>query len=236
VHTMGLSPKLAFHDVISISEPELLSFLPRPVEALLLIFPVTNVYEDYRVNADKDKELYLGENPVDGDVMWFRQTIGNACGTMGVIHSVFNGNVPSYLRMLSEIPVLLTSEPNTPFANIFDKAKTMNTAQRAELLEESPDLEAAHTSFSREGQTQAPRLDEEVEHHYVALVKHRDPKTGNLMLYELDGRRLGPVERGNLPDDEDLVGPTALKVMDEFITREQENGKFSLVALAPSYD
>jgi len=108
VHTMGLSPKLGFHDVISISDPDLLSFLPRPVEALLLTFPVTNVYEDYRVNADKGKELYLGENPVDGDVMWFRQTIGNACGTMGVIHSVFNGNVPSYLRILSEIPVLLT--------------------------------------------------------------------------------------------------------------------------------
>lgn len=112
----------------------------------------------------------------------------------------------------------------------------MNTAQRAQLLEESDELEAAHTSFSQQGQTEAPQLGEEVEHHYVALVKHRDPKSGKFRLYELDGRRLGPVERGELPEEEDMLGPTALKVMEEFITREQENGKFSLVALAPSFD
>jgi ubiquitin carboxyl-terminal hydrolase L3 len=130
----------------------------------------------------------------------------------------------------------LTVESNTPFANIYEKAKTMNTAQRAELLEESDELEAAHTSFSQQGQTAAPQIGEEVEHHYVALVKHREPKTGKWLLYELDGRRLGPVERGEIPADEDLVGPTALKVMEEFVTREQENGRFSLIALAPSFD
>lgn len=227
---------MGFHDVFSISDPELLSFVPRPVEALLLAFPVTKVYEDYRVNADKGKELYLGENPVDGDVMWFRQTIGNACGTMGVIHSLFNGNVPSHLRTPCSYALLLTVESSTPLANIYEKAKTMTTAQRAELLEESDELEAAHTSFSQRGQTTAPQIGEEVEHHYVALVKHRDPKTGKWLLYELDGVRVGPVERGEIPADEDLVGPTALKVMEEFITREQEQGRFSLMALAPSFD
>jgi ubiquitin carboxyl-terminal hydrolase L3 len=54
--------------------------------------------------------LYMGENPVHGDIVWFRQTIGNACGTMGVIHSVFNGDVPSYLG----IPLLKHySNPST---------------------------------------------------------------------------------------------------------------------------
>ena len=41
----------------------------------------------------------MRENYVDGDIIWFRQTIKNASGTMGVIHSVFNGDVPSYLRI-----------------------------------------------------------------------------------------------------------------------------------------
>jgi ubiquitin carboxyl-terminal hydrolase L3 len=89
---------LAFHDVYSISDPELLSFVPRPVHALLLCWPITEIYESYRAEQDKGKEMYnMGDHPIEGDVVWIRQTIGNACGTMGVIHSIFNGEVPSYL-------------------------------------------------------------------------------------------------------------------------------------------
>ena len=96
---LGLSPALGWHDVYSISDPDLLSFVPRPVHALLLVFPVTSVYENYRLEQDKGKELYMAEDEADGEVVWFRQTIGNACGTMGVIHSVFNGDVPQYIRI-----------------------------------------------------------------------------------------------------------------------------------------
>ena len=177
----------------------------------------------------------MGENPVDRDIVWFRQTIGNACGTMGVIHSVFNGEVASQLGMLSFEP-LLTVEPKSPFADILEKAKKMNTADRASLLENSSELEAAHTSFSQQGQSTAPSAEESVEAHYVALVKHVNPKTGKTMLYELDGRRMGPVERLELPAGEDLLGPTALKIVEEFMKRESESGKqgFSLAALGPS--
>ena len=200
---------------------------------------MTEVYEKYRAEADKGKEPYTGEHPVDGDVIWFRQTIGNACGTMGVIHSVFNGEVPSHLRTsLSLKSLVLISESNSPLSNILQKARTMNTQQRAELLENSDELEAAHTSFSLQGQTHAPAVDDFVENHYVALVKHLNPETGKTMIYELDGVRKGPVERDELPAGEDLLGPTALKIVDEFMTREMESGKpgFSLCALAPSFD
>jgi ubiquitin carboxyl-terminal hydrolase L3 len=114
----------------------------------------------------------------------------------------------------------------------------MNTAERAALLENSSELEAAHTSFSQQGQSAAPSAEESVETHYVALVKHINPQTGKIMLYELDGRRMGPVEREELPAGEDVLGPTALKVVEEFMRREAESGKydFSLAALAPSLD
>ena len=72
------------------------------MHALLLVFPVTKVYEDYRMEQDQGRDLYMGEQHKDGEIMWFRQTIGNACGTMGVIHAVFNGEVPNYLRTLKQ--------------------------------------------------------------------------------------------------------------------------------------
>lgn len=99
-HGLGLSPALAFHDIYSISDPDLLSFVPRPVYALILTFPVTQVYEDYRIEHDQGKELYMADDYVDGDIIWFRQTIGNACGTMGLIHAVVNGDVTSHLGSL----------------------------------------------------------------------------------------------------------------------------------------
>ena len=97
---LGLSSSLAFHDVYSISDPDLLSFVPRPVQALLLVFPVTNTYENYRKLQDEGKDLDMRENPVDGDIVWFRQTIGNSCGTMGVIHALFNGEAATHLGIL----------------------------------------------------------------------------------------------------------------------------------------
>ena len=114
----------------------------------------------------------------------------------------------------------------------------MDTPERAQLLENSDELEAAHVSFSQQGQSQAPGLDDFVENHYVALVKHVNPETGKTMIYELDGRRLGPVERVQLPAGEDLLGPTALQIVEEFMKREMESGKqgFSLAALAPSFE
>lgn len=114
----------------------------------------------------------------------------------------------------------------------------MNTAERVELLENSDELEAAHTSFSQQGQSHAPGADEDVETHYVALVKHVNPNTGKTMIYELDGRRLGPVERVELPEGEDLLGGTALGIVKEFMLREMVSGAqaFSLCALAPSFD
>lgn len=237
VQALGLSPSLAFYDVYSIFDPDLLSFVPRPVHALLLVFPVTSTYEKYRVEQDRGKDLYLGELHHDGDIVWFRQTIGNACGTMGVLHAVYNGEVPRHLGSKQSCFCLIV-EPDTPLAKLLERAKTMNTVERAELLENSEDLEAAHTSFSQQGQSRAPSADESVETHYVALVRHVNPKTGKLTIYELDGRRLGPVERQELPEGEDLLGPTSLKIVEEFMKRETESGsqEFSLCALAPSLD
>jgi ubiquitin carboxyl-terminal hydrolase L3 len=64
------------------------------------VFPVTEAYERYRTEQDKGKELDMAENRIDGDILWFRQTIGNACGTMGVLHVISNGEIALHLSML----------------------------------------------------------------------------------------------------------------------------------------
>jgi ubiquitin carboxyl-terminal hydrolase L3 len=96
VHKLGLSPTLAFHDVWSIDDPEMLSFVPRPASALLLVFPVSNNYEQFRMQEDADKAVYEGKG--EGEpVVWYKQTIRNACGLIGILHAVSNGGARNFV-------------------------------------------------------------------------------------------------------------------------------------------
>lgn len=97
LHNLGLSKQLAFHDVYSIDEPELLSFVPRPALALLLVFPVNQTYERFRSSEDEGKQEYQGSGPQE-EVIWYKQTIGNACGLIGLLHSVSNGSAKKLIR------------------------------------------------------------------------------------------------------------------------------------------
>ena len=98
VHKLGLSKALAFHDVFSIDDPELLAFVPRPAAALLLVFPVSRSYELFRMKEDEDKAEYEGKGG-DEPMLWYKQTIRNACGLIGLLHAVSNGTSKNLIGM-----------------------------------------------------------------------------------------------------------------------------------------
>lgn len=100
VHNLGLSPTLAFHDVYSIDDPDLLAFVPRPVHALLLVFPITSTYEKARADEDGPLPEY-NTSGSEEEVLWIRQTIRNACGMMGLLHCACNGGAREMISMFS---------------------------------------------------------------------------------------------------------------------------------------
>lgn len=121
---------------------------------------------------------------------------------------------------------------NTDLAKLLADAIPLNPAQRARLVESNDALESAHQSAASAGATEAPDAEADVDLHYICFVK----SSKNNHLYELDGRRKGPLDRGNL-GGEDVLSEKALQVVKGFIEREQgENLNFSLVALGPSLD
>lgn len=72
--------------------------------------------------------------------------------------------------------------------------------------------------------------EDEVDFHYVCFVKSNI----NGHLYELDGDRKGPKDRGRLELNEDVLSDGGRKAIREFIQREHgQNSNFSLLALAP---
>ena len=52
------------------------AFVPRPVYAVLMLFPITKAYEEARKEKD---ELVRSDGSAEG-LTFFKQTIGNACG------------------------------------------------------------------------------------------------------------------------------------------------------------
>lgn len=85
VHLLGGSDDLFFQDVVSLDE----DLLPSSAIAFVLIFPTTDRYE--RHIETEDSNLPPDGHPQDNDIIWFKQTINNACGLYSVLHALCNG-------------------------------------------------------------------------------------------------------------------------------------------------
>ena len=219
LRTLGLSPALQIHDVYSLTDPDLLAFIPRPALALLLVFPVSAAYESHRLAEDALLPAYSGRG-AEEPVLWFRQTIRNACGLMGLLHAVSNGPAREFVENGSDLERIIVN------------ATPLGPVERARLLEREEALAKAHRAAAEKGDTAAPDAQDEVELHYVCFVKGGDGK-----LWEMDGRRKGPLARGQLEKDEDVLSPKALTLGPlKFLEREGADLRFSCVALAGSLE
>ncbi|KAH8803140.1 hypothetical protein F5884DRAFT_804550 [Xylogone sp. PMI_703] len=218
-HDLGLSPSLSFHDVYSVTDPDLLALVPRPVHALLVIIPMTPTWNKMRESEDATISDYIKSGPEE-PVIWFKQTIHHACGSIGLLHCVINGSAKAYIL------------PNTTVAKLREDAIPLRMAERAQMLYDSKEFEEAHAKVANLGDTIAPSAEEgdRLGQHFVAFVKGDDGH-----LYELEGGRKGPLDRGKLEDDEDVLSPNALeKGIGRLIRLESEAGgdlRFSITAL-----
>lgn len=97
IHKLGVSPSLCFEDVLSLDDPEPLAFLPRPVHALILIIPTTEEYEQ-RISIEDSGTTDCLDDRDEEAVVFFRQTINNACGLYAVLHAVCNSGVEDSYR------------------------------------------------------------------------------------------------------------------------------------------
>lgn len=88
---------LEFHDILSLDLADLLPggdlALPGPVYAFILIFPTTQSYEAElkaaKRRAHSEGTHYTGHGPKE-PVIWFEQTIHNACGLYAILHAISN--------------------------------------------------------------------------------------------------------------------------------------------------
>lgn len=102
MYDLGLSTSLHLVDVVSIDDPTVLGDIPRPALALLLVLPTCDNYEQHRRATDSLAEA--SERSILEDIVWFRQTINNACGLYAILHATCNFAIKDHIRMSSSGP------------------------------------------------------------------------------------------------------------------------------------
>ena len=126
-------------------------------------------------------------------------------------------------------------EQDSDLYQLIKDATPLQPMDRANLLYNSKALETAHASAASEGQSNAPDANDDIDLHFVCFVKDATNR-----LWEMDGRRKGPLDRGQLGHEEDVLSEKALDLGPrKFIRREIAISggelRFSLITLAPSF-
>jgi ubiquitin carboxyl-terminal hydrolase L3 len=206
---IGVPDKLQICDIFGF-EPELLEMVPKPVKAVLLCFPVSQQSEDFRT-AQVAKIKESGQELPSG--VWFTtQTIGNACGTIGLLHAVGNN-----LDTLGHLPE--GSWSNKFFTNSLDA----DADARAALLQSDEGIAEVHAEAAQQGQGAVPDRPEDCMLHFVCFVE----KGGFLL--ELDGRKPFPINHGPCAAD-GLLAAAIHVIQNDFIATDPSSNLFSTVA------
>ncbi|EJS43075.1 yuh1p [Saccharomyces arboricola H-6] len=216
-HKLGLKKEWAYFDIYSLTETELLAFLPRPVKAIVLLFPM-NESKQSLVNQH-------GPKAGGSNVLWFKQSVKNACGLYAVLHSLSNNQ--SLLEPETDLVNFLNSQSNssTP-KRMFDD--TIADEFVSNVINEN-------TQTFSTGQSEAPEATVDINLHYITYVEE------NGEIFELDGRNLdGPLYLGK-------SDPTAADLVEQNLVRQRvisymENANeedvlnFAMLGLGPNWE
>ncbi|CAG9132338.1 unnamed protein product [Plutella xylostella] len=204
---LGVPARWSITDVMGLDQ-EMLSWVPRPALALMLLFPITDSYEQHK--QKEEAEILAKGQKVSSNTFYMKQNLSNACGTIALIHSIANNADKVQLD-------------NGPLKKFLEETKTLDGAARGQLLEKNADIINAHKELAQEGQTNTPGANDVVNHHFISFVNVEGS------LYELDGRKPFPVNHG--PTTEETFLEDAAKVCKQFMARDPNEVRFTVIAL-----
>lgn len=196
------------HDVYGLDVP-LLAMLPQPAHALLLLYPLTDNAEQFRAE-EQEKLSAEGAQEVAPDVYFMKQFVGNACGTVALLHALYNNTVNVALK-------------DGPMKDFLTSSAGQSPDERGHALEQLQSLGELHEECAAQGQTEAPDRDEKLTTHFIAFVN----VAGNI--YELDGRKAFPINHG-ATTPESFLQDTAT-VVKKFMERDPDDARFAMMAL-----
>lgn len=251
---------LEFVDVYGLDD-ELLSMVPQPAVAVLLVYPINEAAEEYNVEmTEKTQKLYniAAANNTKSDVeddendkkkttttvapgspAWFcAQTISNACGTIAILHAIGNN--------LRFFPTSTTATENNNTAS----DETNDNADDGVLLRDGFINKFLSSTKNMSPDQRAKYLegDDDLDEAQAVSASEGQTTTGSIdddvnlhfvcftrsadgFLVELDGRKSFPIPHGPCEKPEDLL-PAAANAIKKFIELAGESALANLAITA----
>lgn len=186
-----------------------------------MLYPLTEKQTSF---VDGDSEL-KDAGTYNDDVWFIKQRIGNACGTIGLLHALMNVDHRQRLEAADGSPCFEKGSWLEEFAKICPS--TLDPLSKADKLESDNKIASLHdeATSSDANQTNRGNLDDNIITHFVTLMCAKN------MLYELDGRKGGPVSHGQT--SRAALLKDACRVVRAFMDRDPGEMRFTILALAP---
>jgi hypothetical protein len=166
---------------------------------------------------------------LDKDVWYMKQTIGNACGTVGILHAL--ANVSGAIR-----DIALSEEPSA-LNNFFEStsAGTTSSLEKARCLESNHEIAQLHHAIAISSNfpispalgLSSPPVSDKVDIHYITFVHV------NGGLYELDGRKPNPIRHCNTTDVR-LLGDACRVIQKDFLDPDPSEERLGIQTLCPN--
>eukprot|EP00927_Polykrikos_kofoidii_P063803 TRINITY_DN58707_c0_g1_i1.p1 TRINITY_DN58707_c0_g1~~TRINITY_DN58707_c0_g1_i1.p1 ORF type:complete len:480 (+),score=63.05 TRINITY_DN58707_c0_g1_i1:37-1440(+) len=208
---LGFDSRFAVHELLSL-EPWALEMVPKPAQAVFLLFPISKETEAAR----KAESPVAAEVQPLNDVIHMKQLIGNACGTIAVVHVM--GNLCRQGVASAEPASWLDR-----FLNAYTHGMTSDDV--GTLLEEDAAIEAAHDEAERESEASRHHASN-ANLHFIAFVNLQG------VVIELDGRRDGPVARGRVADfGGDFLEAAVTAIRVHYMNVSPDALRFNMMAL-----
>lgn len=220
-YNLGLLKSYSFNDIFSIDDPSLLDFLPRPMVAIVLLFPIQKV----KPALPSTETSLNAKQPI-----WLKQNFQNACGLYALLHILINNQ-----------HLLQNGSPLTQYIEAND-----TTSKKQKNIDQfiiNFTNQFTNDFNNNSGETTNPNPTDIIDLHFISFISY------NNELWEMDGRSqdskplsLGKVESKNSNGQEeiDLIDqPLILQRIKSYMNNvESENDKlnFSLLGLSRSWD
>lgn len=214
---LGVLPLLNFCDIFSLEE-EMLAFTPQPVYGIILLFPITAKAEQFRKKEDeriKDCK----------DVLWLKQTVKNACGLYALLHILLN--LDDQLVVRDSLVDRLKQELCSINQSVSRGNINADTSPAKKSLVENLATQL-YQSFAQQGQTEAPPAEQDTNLHFISYVFR------NGSIYELDGRRQGPVKLGESEMGNLVENVIVKERISQYMDLADQDPNFALLGLVPS--
>src|SRR3989338_8594924 len=196
---LGVPSECGFADCFSL-DPESLDWIQtKPCHGIVFLAPHSKMKA---INAEQERRLRdQSAESTSPEVWYMKQLVGNACGTVAVLHVLAN----AALQNRFELPA------DCFLAKFLAACASLDAHSRGLAFETAEGIEAIHHQCAKTGQTETPAADAPVDAH----------------LYELDGGKFGPIDHG--PTTVEAFVSDAARVMrSEFIGKLSQDDLFSV--------